>query len=99
MSLIPCNAAAPLLAELRDRLLLYEDVDASSSSRAERLRFEMDEKTEEGGRTGVEGGMASLSLESGSLFTGGGGGAMFPVVGVVLLPGATSEEFEIAPRV
>src|SRR6266576_3587859 len=67
ISLIPCNADAPLEADLRVRLLLYEETEASSSS-AERLRFEVAGKIMEGGRTGVDGGKSS-SLDSGLLFT------------------------------
>src|ERR1700678_2044786 len=40
MSLIPCKADAPLEAELRDRLLAYEETEATSSPSAECLRFE-----------------------------------------------------------
>ena len=72
--LIPCNAAAPPVAELRDRLL-YVVVEASSPS-TERLRLEVvAEDTVEEGRIGVIGGRPTLSssLESGpSLVCRGG---------------------------
>lgn len=105
MSLIPCNADAPLEADLRVRLLLYEETEASSSS-AERLRFGMAEKRMEEGRIGVGGGKSS-SLDSGLSFTGvlfraGVGGPIPLLVATavtVLLLGAVNAEFEMAPRV
>jgi len=70
-SLIPCNAAVPLVVELHNRLL-YE-VDEVSSLSAERLRFEVVvEEIAEEGRIGVVGGIPTLSsLESGSLLVRG----------------------------
>jgi hypothetical protein len=69
ISLIPCNADAPLETELHVRLLLNEQTETeASSSSAEHLRFGMAEKIMEG-RTGVDGGIESSSLDSGLSFT------------------------------
>src|SRR5277367_4475834 len=69
ISLIPCNADAPLETELRVRLLLNEETETkASSSSAERLHFGMAEKIMEG-QTGVDGGIESSSLDSGLSFT------------------------------
>jgi hypothetical protein len=97
MSLIPCNADAPLEADLRVLLLLNEDTEAVSSSSAERLRFEMDEKTE-GGRTGVDGGGDSSSLGSSVSVEGIFGGPICAAAADVLLE-AISGVFEMAPKV
>ena len=97
---MPCNANAPLEEDLRVRLLLNEEMEVSSSS-AERLRFEMAEIMEEG-RTGVDGGIESSSLETGTgtSSTGGVGGPILPLVATtVLLLGAVNVEFAMAPRV
>jgi hypothetical protein len=94
-SLIPCNAAAPLEADLRVRLLLNDDDEASSSS-AELLRFRMvEEEIVEEGRTGVDGGITSSSLELGLLIGIAGG----PIPPAVLPLGAESVEFAIALKV
>jgi hypothetical protein len=104
ISLIPCNADAPLEADPRVRLLLYEETEVSSSS-AEHLRFGMAEKIMEEGRTGVDGGIESSSLDSGlsftsASFTGRVGGPIPPLVAtIVLLLGVVNAEFAMAPRV
>src|SRR5271155_522321 len=102
ISLIPCNADAPLEAELRDRLLAYDETEAASSLSAECLHFEMAGKIMEEGRTVVDGGIESLSLESGWSYTGRVlvGGPIVPLVAMTaLLFGAVSTEFAMAPRV
>jgi len=73
-SLIPCNAAAPPVAELCNHLL-YE-VDEASSLSAERLCLEaVVEEIVEEGRIGVIGGIpSSLLLESDLLLVRRGGG-------------------------
>jgi hypothetical protein len=114
-SLISFNADAPLE---RVRLLPYEEIEVEVplSSSAEYLRFNgldgMDGKIMEGGRTGVDGGVESLSLESclsfscaSFKFKGIVGGPItpLPVATTVLLPvlasGAVSAEFAMAPQV
>jgi hypothetical protein len=90
---MPRNADALVEADRRVRLLPNEDVEASSS-RAERLRFEMDDSTE-GGRTGTD----SSSLSSGASAAGVVGGPIPPAAVVVLLLGAISGVFAMAPRV
>ena len=88
-SLILCNAAAPEVAELRDRLL-YELVEVSSSS-AECVHLELAvEEIVEDGRIGVVGGIpSSSSLESGAC------GGLILVVG----PAPTNSMFAMAPWV
>ena len=80
-----CNAAAPPVAELHDRLL-YE-VNEVSSSNAECLRLEVVvEEIVEEGRIGVVGGIpTSSSLESGSLLVRIGGGPIAPAAAVLPL--------------
>jgi hypothetical protein len=104
-SLIPCNADAPLEADLRVCLLLYEETKVVLSSSAKCLHFGVAEKIMEEGRTGVDGGK-SLLLDSGLLFTGasfraGVGGSIPPSLLVattvaVLLLGAVNTEFTMA---
>jgi len=104
ISLIPCNADAPLEADLCVRLLLYEETETSSSS-AECLRFGMAEKITEEGRTGANGGKESSSLDSSLSFTSisftGRVGGPIPLLAatIVLLFGVVNAEFAIAPRV
>ena len=104
--MIPCNANAPLEADTHVRLLLNEETVALSSS-AECLRFETAETIAEEGRSGVDGGKESSSLESGlslrtgMTFAGVVGGPISPPMAMtvlVLLLGAVKVELEIAPR-
>ena len=106
ISLIPCNADAPLEVDLRIRLLLYKETETEvSSSSAEHLRFEMAEKVVEEGQTGIDGGIESSSLDPDLLITGAlfmdrvGGRIPSPVATTVLLLGAVNAEFAMAPRV
>jgi hypothetical protein len=80
---------------MRVRLLPNEETDASSPLSAECLRFETVGKIMEEGRTGVDGGIDSSSLDSAGNLSNAGGVSFdftgsFGVGGPIPLPVATA---------